>query len=163
MTGPADGDGSDDVAPAAAGGHSYRVGATTSAPVDAVWPLLAEAERWSEWSFLSRTGLEREGAPDPDGVGAVRRFTRFGIGSREEVVAWDPPSHLAYRILSGFPVRNYRADITLEPHGSGTRIDWTGTFDARWPGTGRLLGALVPVMMQRFATSVARYADAPGR
>jgi hypothetical protein len=128
-----------------------------------VWPLLAEARRWSDWSFLSRTGLERPGAPDPDGVGAVRRFTRFGIGSREEVVAWDPPDHLAYRILSGFPVRNYRADITLEPRGQGTRIDWAGTYDARWPGTGWLLSALVPVMMQRFATSVARYADGPGR
>jgi hypothetical protein len=155
--------GSAGTGPTAAGGRSYRVGATTSAPVDAVWPLVAEARRWSDWSFLSRTDLEREGAPDPDGVGAIRRFTRFGIGSREEVVAWDPPNHLAYRILSGFPVRNYRADITLEPHGPGTRIDWAGTFDARWPGTGWLLGALVPVMMRRFATSVARYADAPGR
>ncbi len=163
MSGPADVGGPDGAVPTRPGRLSYRVGATTSAPVDTVWPLLSEAHRWRDWSFLSRTGLEREGAPDPDGVGAVRRFSRFGVGSREEVVAWDPPNHLAYRILSGFPVRNYRADITLEPHGTGTRIDWSGTYDGKWPGTGWLLGALVPVMMQRFATSVARYADAPGR
>jgi hypothetical protein len=160
MTTPAGRDGTDGAPSGPTGRLSYRVGATTSAPVDAVWPLLAEARRWRDWSFLSRTGLEREGAPSPDGVGAVRRFTRFGIGSREEVVAWDPPRHLAYRILSGFPVRNYRADITLEPDGTGTRIDWVGTFDPRWPGTGSILEALIPVMMRRFATSVARYADA---
>ena len=90
------------------GASSYRVVATTRAPVDVVWPLIGEARRWRDWSFLTRTGLEREASPEPDGVGAVRKFTRFGVGSREEVLAWDPPGHLAYRILSGFPVRNYR-------------------------------------------------------
>ena len=145
--------------PDAPGGRTYSVTAETAAPVAVVWPLLAEARRWSEWSFLTSTGLERDGAPDPDGVGAVRRFTRFGVGSREEVVAWDPPTHLAYRILSGFPVRNYRSDITLEPHEGGTRIRWSGSFDPKWPGTGRLLAAVLAVMMQRFASSVAHYAD----
>jgi hypothetical protein len=141
------------------GGHAYRVAGTTSAPVEVVWPLLGEARRWRDWSFLDRTGLEREGQPEPDGVGAIRRFTRFGIGSREEVLAWEPPHHLAYRILSGFPVRNYRSDVTLEVDGTGTRIDWAGTYDPRWPGTGWLLGALLPVMMQRFVRDVTRYAD----
>jgi len=141
------------------GGRSYRVEATTRAPVDAVWPLVGEARRWSDWSFLTGTGLEREGAPEPDGVGAVRKFTRFGVGSREEVVAWDPPGHLAYRILSGFPVRNYRADITLTSQGGGTRIEWSGTYDPKWPGTGGILASVVPAMMQRFADSLAAYAD----
>ena len=143
------------------GRRSYRVTAVTSAPVEVVWPLLGEARRWSDWSFLSRTVLEREGSPHPDGVGAVRRFTRFGVGSREEVLAWDPPGHLAYRILSGFPVRDYRADVTLVPEGGGTRIDWAGTYEPRWPGTGPLLSAVLPHMMQRFADGVARYAERP--
>jgi len=144
----------------AAGRRSYRVGARTTAPVEEVWPLLAEARRWKEWSFLTRTDLEREGTPDPDGVGAVRRFSRMGIGSREEVLAWDPPHHLAYTVLSGFPVRNYRADITLEADGSGTRIDWAGTYDEKWRGTAGPVGAMLSRTMQKFATGVARYADA---
>jgi hypothetical protein len=139
--------------------YVYRVEARSTAPVDVVWPLVGEARRWREWSFLSATGLEREGAPEPDGVGAVRKFTRFGIGSREEVVAWDPPHHLAYRILSGFPVRDYRADVTLEPAGSGTRIEWAGSYEPKWPGTGRVLQAMLPRMMQRFADDVTRFAD----
>ena len=160
MTGPTPGQGSSDTAGAGPqGAYVYRVEAVSSAPVDVVWPLLGRASRWREWSFLTRSELERDGAPDPDGVGAVRRFSAYGVGSREEVVAWDPPHHLAYRILSGFPVRNYRSDVTLEPHAGGTRIEWTGSFDPKWPGTGRLLGAFLPVMMQRFASSVARYAD----
>jgi hypothetical protein len=127
-----------------------------------VWPLVGEARRWRDWSFLTATGLEREGAPEPDGVGAVRRFSRYGVGSREEVVAWEPPGHLAYRILSGFPVRNYRADVTLTPEGTGTRIEWTGTYDPKWPGTGPLLAVVLAAMMRRFARDLARYADGHG-
>ena len=141
------------------GAYVYRVEARTTAPTEVVWPLLGEARRWREWSFLTASGLEREGAPDPDGVGAVRRFTSYGVGSREEVVAWDPPHHLGYAVLSGFPVRGYRADVTLERVDDGTRIEWAGSFDPKVPGTGRVLQMVLVRMMQRFADDVARYAD----
>ena len=141
------------------GAYVYRVEARTTAPAAVVWPLLGEARRWHEWSFLTASGRERDGAPDPDGVGAVRRFTSHGIGSREEVVAWDPPHRLGYVVLSGFPVRDYRADVTLEPSGAGTRIEWAGSFDPKVPGTGRVLQAVLVRMMQRFADDLARYAD----
>jgi hypothetical protein len=144
---------------APAGRHHYRVGATTPAPVEVVWPLVGEARRWRDWSFLTRTELEREGEPAPDGVGAVRHFTRFGVGSREEVVVWDPPHHLAYRILRGFPVRNYRANVTLTAEGGGTRIEWVGTFDPKLPGSGPVLDAVLRRMMQRFADGLAAHAE----
>jgi len=150
---------SDPVPPGApVGRHRYRVGATTPAPVEVVWPLVGEARRWRDWSFLTRTELEREGEPAPDGVGAIRHFSRYGVGSREEVVAWDPPHHLAYRILRGFPVRNYLADVTLTPEGDGTRIDWSGSFDPKIPGSGPVLDAVLSRMMQGFADSLATHA-----
>ena len=160
MTGPGPDQGSSDTAGSASQGrYVYRVEAVTSASVDVVWPLLGQAAQWKEWSFLTKSGLERAGAPDPDGVGAVRRFSRYGVGSREEVVAWEPPRHLAYRILQGFPVRNYRSDVTLEPAGAGTRIKWAGSFDPKFPGTGRLIEAVLAVMMRKFAHDVTRFAD----
>ncbi len=90
---------------------SVQAQARSTAPVDEVWPLIGEARRWKEWTFLTQSDLVRAGDPPPDGIGAVRRFTRFGIGSQEEVVAWEPPHHLGYTILKGFPVRHYRADV----------------------------------------------------
>jgi hypothetical protein len=124
-----------------------------------VWPLIGEAHRWKEWSFLTGSDLVRTGEPSPDGVGAVRRFTKNGIGSREEVVAWDPPHHLAYRILSGFPVRHYRADVTITPEEPGCLITWSATFDPKIPGTGRLIVAVVRRMIGRFAAGAAGYAE----
>jgi hypothetical protein len=139
--------------------RSYRVEARSLAPIEAVWPLLGQAARWPEWSFLDRAVLERTGRDDPDGVGAIRHFTRFGTGSREEVLAWEPPGHLAYSILSGFPVKNYRSDIWLR-QGACTFITWSGTFEAKVPGTGRILETALRLLMGRFARNVARYAEA---
>jgi hypothetical protein len=144
------------------GRWSYEVTAHSSAPVESVWPLLGEARRWKEWSFLDRSDLVREGDPAPDGVGAVRRFTRFGVGSREEVVAWDPPRHLGYIILKGFPVRHYQADVEFSPEGSGTLIRWSASFDALIPGTGRLMSVILKAMIGRFAHGATRYADGLG-
>ncbi len=138
---------------------SYTVTARSSAPVEAVWSLLGEARRWKEWSFLDRSDLLREGDPPPDGVGALRRFTRFGVGSTEEVVAWEPPHHLAYVIIKGFPVRNYRADVRCRSAGASTVITWSGTFDPIVPGSGPVLRRVLMGLIGRFATNAAHYAD----
>ncbi|HUY66270.1 MAG TPA: SRPBCC family protein [Acidimicrobiales bacterium] len=145
--------------PSDVGRWSITATARSSAPVDVVWPLIGEAHRWKEWSFLDRSDLVETGDPTPDGVGAVRRFTRFGIGSQEEVVVWDPPHHLGYTMLKGFPVRHYRADVRCTPDGSGTTIQWSGTFDTLIPGTGRVMVAVLQTVIGRFATGVAGYAD----
>jgi hypothetical protein len=139
---------------------SFEIIATSTAPVKVVWPLVGEAARWKEWSFLTRSDLLREGQPVPDGVGAIRRFTTFGIGSREEVVAWEPPHHLGYIILSGFPVRHYRGDVVLTEVGEGTRLTWTSSFDTKVPGTGRLMYEVLHLVVGRFVAGVVRLADA---
>jgi hypothetical protein len=154
MTSPAGGPPAESV-----GRWSVEARARSGASAEEVWPLIGEAHRWKEWSFLTRSELVRTGDPTPDGVGAVRRFTRYGIGSKEEVVVWEPPRHLAYRILSGFPARHYRADVTITPEGSGCLIAWSATFDAKIPGTGRLLVVVLKRMLGGFATGAAGYAD----
>lgn len=142
---------------------SFEVTGTTRAPVDEVWRLLGEARRWRDWSFVTRADLLREGTPAPDGVGALRRFTVLGIGSREEVVAWDPPVHLGYVLRSGFPVRNYRSDVYLAADGTGTAVRWRSTFDPLVPGTGAMTRLALRTMIGRFAHALCRYAEEAGR
>ena len=139
---------------------AFEVRATSQAPVEVVWPLIGEAARWKEWSFLTRSGLDREGEPAPDGVGAIRRFTTLGMGSREEVVSWEPPHHLGYVILTGFPVRNYRGDVVLATDGDRTTLTWSSSFDTKIPGTGRLMHEVLFFIIRRFAAGVVRAADA---
>ena len=138
---------------------SFEVTATSTAPVDVLWPLVGEAARWKEWSFLTQSRLERVGDPPPDGVGAIRRFTTLGMGSREEVVVWEPPHHLGYVILSGFPVRNYRSDVVLAPENGGTRLTWSSSFDTKIPGTGRLMHEVLHLVIRRFVAGLMHAAE----
>jgi hypothetical protein len=108
---------------------------------------------------MTRTFLVRPGEPDPDGVGAVRRFALGPGGSTEEVVAWEPPHHLGYIIVRGLPVRRYRADVDLRPDGEGTVVTWRGSFDEIVPGTGAVLRAILKRMTAGFARRVSRYAE----
>ncbi|HXX88629.1 MAG TPA: SRPBCC family protein [Acidimicrobiales bacterium] len=142
---------------------SYEVVARTRAPVDVVWPLVGEARRWKEWAGFTTATLLREGAPAPDGVGALRRFGVGPVGSQEEVLAWDPPSHLAYGIVKGYPVRGYRADVRLTSLADGgTEIRWSGRYDAKVPGTGAVLQAFTRALMASFARRLVRHCDRAG-
>jgi hypothetical protein len=137
----------------------YEVLAHSTAPPATVWPLIAEAARWKDWSFLTRSFLLHEGAPTPDGVGALRRFAVGPFGSSEEVVAFEPPCHLGYAARRGIPVRSYRADVVLQADGDGTAITWTASLEPLVPGTGHLALAYTRGLARRFARELVRYAD----
>jgi hypothetical protein len=139
--------------------RTFSASAWTRASPEAVWPLVAEAGRWVEWSFITRASLLRPGDPAPDGVGALRRFAVGPGGSVEEVVVWDPPRHLGYEARRGLPVRLYRADVHLEPEHGGTRVTWRGAVIPRLPGTGAALRAGLGRMVAGFARGLCRYAD----
>ena len=137
---------------------SVNAEARTTAPPDVVWPLLGQARRWSEWSTVSRADLEREGTPPPDGVGAIRRFRTGFVTSREEVVEFEPPRRLVYTMLSGLPVRGYRAAVELHPDDGGTRITWASTFDGAPRGTAWFWRGFLRFTIRSFARRLARAA-----
>jgi uncharacterized protein YndB with AHSA1/START domain len=113
---------------------SWEIVEESSAPVDAVWALLADARGWSRWARFARSELLHEGTPTPDGVGALRSFGTGPFRSQEEVVEFEPPNHLAYEIRKGMPITGYRADVRLEPRAAGgTTIRWSSSFDHARP------------------------------
>jgi Polyketide cyclase / dehydrase and lipid transport len=137
----------------------YEVSATCRAAPAAVWPLIGEAARRKEWSFMTRTYLIREGVPAPDGVGALRRFGVGPFGSSEEVMEFEPPNHLGYEARKGVPARRYRGDIFLRPDAEGTAITWTGSIEPSLPGTGGLALAYTRTFARLFVKQLVRYAD----
>jgi uncharacterized protein YndB with AHSA1/START domain len=139
---------------------SYEVSALSAAPPEKVFEVLADGAGWSRWAgaMVVRSWWEREGSPPPGGVGAIRALGLKQVGSREEIVAYDPPHHLAYVILSGLPVRGYRADVRLTPEGDGTRITWGGSFTPKLPGTGVALRLFLTTTVGSFARRLAAHA-----
>lgn len=141
------------------GQHSYDIEARSTAPIDLVFEVIADAPGWAGWvPSISRAQWETEGDPAPWGVGAVRALgAARGPLSRERIVEFDPPRHQAYVIVSGpMPVKDYRADVRLTPTSDGgTHISWKGSWTTRVPGVSNFLAKMV----LGFATGAAREAE----
>jgi len=139
--------------------HHIDVHATSPAPVDAVWALLADATTWPAWSDFASAEIERPGADAPQGVGSRRRFAYGRTRSYEEIVAFEPPRHVAYTLLSGLPLRDYRGDVTLTPTADGgTDIHWQSQFRPKIPGTGAAVVKKLGRFIQDTADALARAA-----
>lgn len=138
---------------------TYRLQGRSRATPEQLWPLLAEAERWKDWSFLTRSYLVRPGRPDPDGVGSQRRLAVGPFGSVEEVVVAEAPRRFVYEGRRGLPVRLYRAEVLLEADGTGTAITWSGELIPLLPGTGGLILVWLRSTVSRMLSQLTRYAD----
>jgi hypothetical protein len=81
---------------------------------------------------------------------------------REETVDLVPNRRLSYVLLSGLPLRNYRADVDLEPLGDGAiMIVWRATFEKKYPGTGWFWQWLLGRVIKRVAEDLASGANDP--
>ncbi|MGH3935252.1 MAG: SRPBCC family protein [Pseudonocardiaceae bacterium] len=109
-------------------------------PADAatVYALLRDGATWPAWSPIDSFQLERTGAGQPEGLGAIRVFRRGRVIGRDQIVGLVPDRRFSYRHLTGLPVRDYHGDIDLESAGGGTTIHWHVSFVPKLPGTGWL-------------------------
>lgn len=99
-----------------------------------LWQVLEEAESWPRWSMLTKMAWN---SPRPHRVGSTRTIeTRSGARAVEEVIAWHPQNHLAFRMneisepIAGGSVEEHRIEATLQ----GCRLTWTLAHDPKDPG-----------------------------
>lgn len=118
-----------------------------SAAPQAVWDVYTDHAGWKEWAGFSESYLDAEGQPHRDGSGAVRVFGSAGARAYEEVVDFEPPKRMTYRVVrGGLPMKNHFGEVSFEPDGDGTRVVWRCRFDSKIPG----LGPLIRLFVSRF-------------
>jgi hypothetical protein len=113
--------------------------ATTTADPATVYALLRDGAGWPGWSPIDSFELERAGAEEPEGIGAVRLFRNGRVTGHDTIVELVTDRRFSYTHVSSLPIRDYRADVELEPVADGTAIRWVSAFDPKVPGTGRLM------------------------
>jgi uncharacterized protein YndB with AHSA1/START domain len=134
--------------------HRVEVERIIAAPPEEVFARYTDHAGWSEWAGAGKVSLAREGAPDRNGVGCVRAF-ESAFGLQEEVIEFDPPRHMAYRVVrGGFPIKDHRGEVAFEPHPRGTRVVWSVRMGSRIPFTERALGRFLRTM---FRTLLRRF------
>lgn len=103
---------------------SFRYVRQVAAPPEVVFDVLTDHRRYNEITLLRKAELEREGEPEPNGLGAIRVLTAAGPPMREEVIAYERPSRFSYKILSGLPVRDHVGTVELKAANGGTEITY---------------------------------------
>ena len=126
----------------------FHLTRTSTASPEAVFDTLTDHASYAAMTPLRKSVLERPGTTDPNGVGARRRFTVVGPSQVEEVTAFERPTHFAYRLVSGLPVREHVGTVELSAAAGGTRIDYRVQSTPILPGLGVVLG---PVLKQAIA------------
>jgi hypothetical protein len=138
--------------------------AVSTAPRQVVWDVLADGRSWSSWGQWSSTVYDVEGAPSPDGVGAVRRFRRWPVTSVERVELFEPPSRFGYELLSGLPIGEYHSVVTLtDVAAGGTDIDWRSEFELRRARSGWFWKAFLGRVLSDVSRGIAREAERRAR
>ena len=132
--------------------------AWTPAPPSTVYGLLRSGRTWPVWSPIGGFELEREGDEGAESLGAIRVFHTGRTRSREEIVELVPDRRFSYALLSGLPLRGYRADVDLEPRDGGTAIHWCSRFHPKVAGTGWLFRRVLGGFIQRCVDGLASHA-----
>jgi uncharacterized protein YndB with AHSA1/START domain len=113
---------------------------TARAAPEIVWALVSDATTYPRWGPWSEAGYRHPGDASPHGPGAVywlrssRRYGLYRPVSIEKILDAEEGRRLAYTVIGGIPVRNYRAEVTLAPAAGGTRIRWAASWDLTLAG-----------------------------
>jgi hypothetical protein len=134
--------------------------ATTAAGPATVYALLRAGATWPEWSPIESFELERPGAEEPEGVGAVRVLRSGRVTGRDTIVELVGDRRFSYTHASSLPVKDYRGDVDLEPVDGGTAIRWVAEFAPKIPGTGPLMRRALDGFVASLASGLAERATA---
>ncbi|MGH0035799.1 MAG: SRPBCC family protein [Myxococcota bacterium] len=134
-----------------------EVEATIAAPLDSVWERYTDHGRWSEWAGVGPSRRIRDGAPDPDGVGARRSLGPGVFAAIEEVLEFEPPRRMVYTVRRGpLPMRRHRGEVVFEDLGRATHIVWRCDFESTFPGLGWLTRLAVTRVFRRALAGLGR-------
>jgi hypothetical protein len=139
--------------------HRIDVRARSAAAPEDVFALIADGSTWPVWGAWDSFEIEKKGEDGGGGVGAIRKFVRGRMVTREVVVTVNEPKRFTYDLLSGLAVRGYRAHVDLTPDGGGTEIHWHSSFRSGVPGTGWLYRWQMRKFIQDTANRVAKFAE----
>jgi hypothetical protein len=119
------------------------------APIDAVFEQLVDHENYASFDGVSSSKLTRTGERERNGVGAQRRVRLGAAVLWEDIVAFERPTLLEYRIVKMRPpvLRHVLGRVRLSQTSEGTRVVWTSEFELRVP---LIAGVLEPRLAVKF-------------
>jgi uncharacterized protein YndB with AHSA1/START domain len=123
--------------------QTITVTRTIPAPIEKVFDVLADHANYKSFPGVRDSRLLKEGAPDRNGVGAVRRIETPGVWFEERITAYERPRRFDYLITaSQLPIEHRGGSLRFESVGGATEVTWTSTLRLKVPVIGGLLTKL---------------------
>ena len=99
-------------------------------PIEKAWELLANYEGYTFAEEITSVRLLHEGRDEKYGVGAIRAVQIVGVTLIEEIVTFDSPGCIEYRITeSPIPTRHEIGGIYITSTDDGCEVRWTSRFE----------------------------------
>ncbi|MFW8591343.1 SRPBCC family protein [Glaciecola sp. 2405UD65-10] len=95
-------------------------------PIQEVFAALSDHENYAQFKGVDESNLIVEGKFDKNGVGAVREIIAAGANLHEEIVKYDPPYTLGYKIIKSTPLPydHELGEVTLREENGKTHATW---------------------------------------
>ncbi|MEW6443541.1 MAG: SRPBCC family protein [bacterium] len=112
------------------------------APAEKVWSLFSDHQGYTFIRRVSEARLLEPGREERNGLGAVRRIRILGVTFLEDIVGFDPPRRLEYRVREcTLPIRHEIGRLDFASRGDGTDINWVSRFEVPVPIVGPIFAA----------------------
>ena len=114
--------------------RTVKLERTIRAPLTDVFEWLTDATNLQRVPIIRRVTLVRPGNLVEHGVGAVRLLVTPLVRVTEEIVEYDPPRLIRYKLLSSYPPMRYQdGSVEFKETARGTRVRWTSQFEVAAP------------------------------
>jgi carbon monoxide dehydrogenase subunit G len=130
--------------------HELHFQESIRAPLAQVFEFLADHDNFASM-FGGSIRVVKAGHTEPHGVGSVRRIGPGPLSFDEEIVTFERPNRIEYKIVRGGPLKDHLGTILLKPSGEGTELDYTIRFKGKLPGLGTLTEQLLGFAWKRSA------------
>ncbi|AXT39540.1 SRPBCC family protein [Alteromonas sp. BL110] len=105
---------------------SIHVARTINKPIEEVFSILSDHVNYEQFKAIEQSNLLVKGKLETNGLGAVREIISGGSNLHEEIVAYDPPYKLGYKVVKSkpLPYDHQLGEITLKEEGEKTHVTW---------------------------------------
>lgn len=105
---------------------SIHVERTINKPIQDVFAIISDHANYSQFKAIEQSNLIKEGTHEKNGLGAVREIISGGANLHEEIVAYEPPYKLGYKVIKSkpLPYDHQLGEITLEEKDGKTHVTW---------------------------------------
>ena len=105
---------------------SIHVERTINKPIEEDFSILSDHVNYEQFKAIEQSNLLVKGKLETNGLGAVREIISGGSNLHEEIVAYDPPYKLGYKVVKSkpLPYDHQLGEITLKEEGEKTHVTW---------------------------------------